>query len=111
MVLYHGWDLNEFLSLDHPDQPSTRPHIFSPRKLYRPNDPLLAVIAKHTTLSSWRSRRRGPAFTSARGRILYQGAALNRFLLTTFIQTDPTRRSPPPLPDPHPYSHLLPLRP
>ena len=53
---------------------------FEPDRLYRTTDPELLVLGTRGTLNQWRHAGRGPAYIRLGGRVLYEGAALNRWL-------------------------------
>ncbi len=53
---------------------------FEPDRFYRPTDPEMRLIATAGTLAIWRHEGRGPGYVKMGGRVLYEGATLNRWI-------------------------------
>ena len=61
--------------------------MFEDNKLYKTDDPALAVIGSYDTLAGWRSRGTGPTYIKPGRRVLYRGSALNDFLDACTVET------------------------
>lgn len=62
---------------------------FEPDRLYRPDDPALAVVGQEITLRRWRSVGCGPRYFKGPKLVFYKGADLNDWLARTLVEIDP----------------------
>ena len=59
-VLYPGYELNNAIAA----KPTvTKPHIFTPNKVYRSSDERLSMLATRSTMAKWRHTRTGPEYS------------------------------------------------
>ena len=54
--------------------------MFEDDKFYQTDDPALLQIAPTSTLATWRSEKRGPAYCKFGKRVMYRGTDLNAFV-------------------------------
>ncbi len=61
--------------------------MFEDDKLYFTDDPLLLQIAPSSTMATWRSEGRGPAFHKMGRRVTYLGRDLNEWVAQHRVAT------------------------
>ena len=59
---------------------------FDATALYKTTDPALTAILSPQTLTTWRSRGRGPRYIKIGSLVFYRGADLNEFIEARLVE-------------------------